>query len=247
MDRAIGLTALPGLVLLWDVDRAHICLLGADVHERTGELSNVRKAHCLHQQPSPRCDIIIRRRETQLLLHLIPCRFGIKRHRLGDDAHAVAHALAFIKTDRHRGNGILLSWHKIRTSIESGYMKPVIIPEAEISLAFNHGAMPALAKGNLHQLAMLDEQAIVRHPVQQRHRKLLRLLNRHLVPESVIHPVDLLATLPKLKNLTLHITQAPIMRLRLLGPHLSRDLARRYLHVGLLSNRESHLPTLSIA
>ncbi|WP_418778544.1 hypothetical protein [Hominenteromicrobium sp.] len=126
-------------------------------------------------------------------------------------------------------------------------MKPVIIPEAEISLAFNHGAMPALAKGNLHQLAMLDEQAIVRHPVQQRHRKLLRLLNRHLVPESVIHPVDLLATLPKLKNLTLHITQAPIMRLRLLGPHLSRDLARRYLHVGLLSNRESHLPTLSIA
>lgn len=34
---------------------------------------------------------------------------------------------------------------------------------------------------------------------------------------------------------------------RLVGPHLRGHLARRYLHVGLLSNRESYLPSLSIA
>lgn len=123
------------------------------------------------------------------------------------------------------------------------------VTKAEIALALDRAAQLVTPenKGKLYRLAMLDEHAIVRQPVQQRHRKLLRLVNRHLVPKRVIHPVDLLILLPIAKDVLLHLLQVAVMRPRPVGPHLSRYLARRYLHVGLLSNRVCHAPPLSIA
>ena len=210
---------------------------------------HIRHPCRFHLQSGCHFETIIFGYDAGLHRHLNLRLFGYRQGPNGCGIFAITDAFIIFKCDWYRSDGVIHSHHKIDLSIEGGYVKSLGVTKAEVALALDRAAQLVTPenKGNLYRLAMLDEHAIVRQPVQQRHRKLLRLVNRHLVPKRVIHPVDLLILLPIAKDVLLHLLQVAVMRPRPVGPHLSRYLARRYLHVGLLSNRVCHAPPLSIA
>lgn len=73
-----------------------------------------------------------------------------------------------------------------------------------------------------------------------------RLINAKLIPKLLADSINLFAVIPRRQQHALHFIQVGTPP-RPVSPHLRGHLARRYLHVGLLSNRESYLPSLSIA